>query len=81
MKMLPWFYEGNITVPKNAQGNIDCDQGLITDNVEVFYISPSEYDKLTDYGVITELNLIDGVFVDRFESDYIPFDKLSKCLK
>ena len=78
--MSTWFYEGNIAVPKNEQGSIDCDYGYETENMVIFPISPEEYEQLEQYGIIDKLNSIDGVLVDRFESDFIPLNKLSKCL-
>lgn len=78
--MLPWMYEGKIYVPKDGKGYNDCEYGITSNNIEVFSISPAEYEKLENAGVIAKLNSIDEVMIDRFESDYIPYSALKKCL-
>lgn len=76
----PWFYEGKILVPKNDKGQHDCEYGIESTDVDVFSIEPSEYSKLYDTGIISALNMIDGVMVDQYEGDFIPLDKLSECI-
>lgn len=78
--MLQWIYDGMILVPKNEKGNKDCELGIVSSDVEVFSITPDEYDSLEKSGIIAALNEIDGVMVDQYESDYIPVDMLSKCI-
>ena len=78
--MLQWIYDGMILVPKNENGIRDCEFGFISNDVEVFPISPDEYDQLEKTGIISALNELDGVMFDQYEGDYIPLELLSKCI-
>ena len=74
-------FEKYIVVPKNNDGIIECKTGDYRNNVEFFDISQDEFKGLYESKVADQLNSIDGVMFDEYESDFIPFEKLGDCLR
>ena len=70
-----------IVVPKNEDGEHDCDYGdFESDNVLIFPVSEKEFRALSRNGAIDRMNMECDLLIQDYESEIIPAEKIASCM-